>query len=103
VLLKRLFESPGILQKDLANTTYKDPASVTRTLDLMENKGLVKRKMSPEDRRGFEIYLTSSGEGMVKGILPLAVKMRKDGLKGISDDELKVFKKVLNKLYDNFD
>lgn len=102
VILKRLHESPGSLQKDLASATYKDPASVTRTLDLLEKKGLVMRKADPEDRRGFEVYLTKEGENTVQGILPIAVQMRKKGKKGISKQEMKTFKKVMDQLYKNF-
>ena len=100
IILKRLSERPGLTQRELAHSISKDPASVTRILDLLEKEQLVARAVA--DRRSFTIHLTSSGELLVKKILPEAVRYRKKGIEGVTEEEMKVFRKVLDKIRENF-
>jgi DNA-binding MarR family transcriptional regulator len=102
VVMKRLYENPGSSQKSLAETTYKDPASVTRMLDSLKKKGYIKR-LSPEaDKRKLEIYLTQEGTNLVERLLPLAVDIRKRGLEGLEEKEVEVLKKALRTISKNF-
>lgn len=48
----------GSNQKNLAEDSIRNNAAITRTLNSLEEKGLVKRKKSPDDKREFLIYLT---------------------------------------------
>ena len=100
VLLKRCHEKPGNTQKDLAESTFKDPASVTRTLDILVKKNLLERKQG-QDRRNFEIWLTKNGTALVERMLPLAVEKRKEGLAGIPEAEAQQFVKTLEKIWHN--
>lgn len=102
VILKRISEQQGIGQKDLANSTYKDPAAVTRILDILERKTLVERRDRPDDRRAYEIYLTTAGTALVNKALPLVQGIRKKGLDGLSAKELDLLKNGLTKIYHNF-
>ena len=103
VILKRTHENPGLNQKELAEATYKDPASVTRMIDLLDKRSFVERKATPEDRRSYGIYLTKEGRDFVNNVLPLAKDMREYGLKGVSDNDRKVFVDVLNKIHENME
>ena len=42
-IIKRISEREVINQREIAELTFKDPASVTRSLDVKKEKGLVKR------------------------------------------------------------
>ena len=103
VVLKRISEEEGINQKEVANSTFKDPASITRIIDGLEKKGWVERKTGNTDRRSFELFLTKEGKKLVKKVLPLAVDMRAQGLKGITQNELQALKVILNKITKNFE
>ena len=103
IILKRAHEEPGISQKEIAKSTYKDPASVTRMLDLLEKRGLLERQDHGNDRRSYSIYLTNDGLAFVKNILPLAEEMRDFGLRDVSESEKQTFIKVLNKIYNNLE
>ncbi|MEP1035198.1 MarR family transcriptional regulator [Ekhidna sp.] len=100
IILKRLSEDSGLTQRELAKSISKDPASVTRILDLLEKEKLIERVKA--DRRSFTINLTTAGEDLVKKVLPEAVKYREKGTEGVSADELKIFRNVLDKIRDNF-
>lgn len=102
VVIKRLSESPGLKQRELAQQTFKDPASMTRILDILQNRGLVERRQVEGDRRTYSLYLTNTGEDTIERLMPLALEAREQGLKGISASELAQLNKTLNKIHDNF-
>lgn len=100
IILKKLSEESGVTQRELANSISKDPASVTRILDLLEKENLIVRIKA--DRRSFTIDLTKNGMDLVKRVLPEAVKYREKGTEGISENEMEVFRKVLDRIRTNF-
>ncbi len=100
IILKRLSENESQTQKELADAVSKDPASITRSLDILEKDGLIERISA--DRRSFKVMLIKKGSDLVKRVIPEAVKYRNKGIEGLSDEEMKVFKKVLNTIYSNF-
>jgi DNA-binding MarR family transcriptional regulator len=101
-ILKRIGERETINQRELAELTFKDPASVTRSLDILEKTGLVRRENMENDRRAYNLFLTPAGEALVKKITPIAKAVRKQGLKNISVEEQAQFKATLNRIYDNY-
>lgn len=102
VVLKRISEYPGTTQREIATSTYKDPASITRILDLLQKEDLIRRE-DGNDRRSFGIYLTDKGNSLVEKVLPTAVKIRAKGLQEISEEEKILLNRLLKKIYDNFD
>ncbi len=101
-ILKRVGERAVINQREVAELTFKDPASVTRALDVLEGKGWVKREDMENDRRAYNLMLTEAGEAMVARITPVAQAVRAQGLRGVSEQELAQFKATLNKIYENY-
>ncbi|WP_436517588.1 MarR family winged helix-turn-helix transcriptional regulator [Ekhidna sp. To15] len=100
IILKRLSEEKGLSQRELAQSISKDPASVTRILDLLEKEKLIERVKA--DRRSFTISLTTDGEALIKRVLPEAIKYREKGTEGVSNEEMEIFRRVLDKIQDNF-
>ncbi len=100
IILKRLSEVENQTQKELADAVTKDPASITRTLDILEKNKWIERRNA--DRRSFKVHLTKQGSDLVNRVLPEAVLYRQKGVEGISDSEMKVFKKVLDTICTNF-
>jgi len=103
IILRRAYEQPGISQKEIANSTYKDPASVTRMIDLLEKRGLLERQDHGNDRRSHCIFLTTNGLEFVKNILPMASEMQEFGLRNVSENDKQTFVKVLNEIYNNLE
>lgn len=101
LVLKKVSEEPGIVQKEIANTTFKDPAAVTRILDIMVRKNLVERHPNPTDRRVFEIHLSKQGKKMIDTLMPVVYDIRAKGLQGLSQAELRSLKSGLKKMYNN--
>ena len=55
-ILNLIYMKEGCNQKELAETSQKDRASVTRILDILEKNNLVRRENSSNDRRVPAIY-----------------------------------------------
>ncbi|NJN35532.1 MAG: MarR family transcriptional regulator [Saprospiraceae bacterium] len=103
VILKRVAEEEGISQIDLANATYKDPASITRILDILEKKGWAIRQPDENSRRAYKITLTTEGVALVKKMLPMVQAIRAKGLENLTEMEIEQVKIVLKKIHANFD
>lgn len=101
VILKRISEQDVINQREVAAVTGKDPASITRTLDILVKKGWVERQAVAGDRRAYQIILTNEGWEVIHKITPLAKETRQVGLDGIAEKDYSVFRDVINKMYEN--
>ncbi|MEL6833912.1 MAG: MarR family transcriptional regulator [Bacteroidota bacterium] len=101
VILKRISELEALNQREVAAVTGKDPASITRTLDLLAKKNWVERQDVPGDRRAYQVVLTREGQELVEQLIPLAQATREAGLADVSAEEFESLKRVLNKIYSN--
>lgn len=101
VVIKKIHENPGINQRELASSLFKDAPTLTRMLDLIGKKGYVERRRSEEDRRAFSLHLTQKGEQLVSELGPIVIDIRRKGLEGVSKEDLEAAKRVLNLIYDN--
>ncbi len=61
-VLRFLGEHDGCRQKDIAEHFYLKAASVSGTLSILEQQGLIERKMNPKSRRETLVYLTEAGK-----------------------------------------
>lgn len=103
VILKRISEINGSNQKEIADSTFKDPAALTRILDLLEKKGYVRRSPSIEDRRTFEVNLTVDGRRLVNKMIPVVQEIRAKALQGISKEQEAQLKGIMQKMQSNFE
>lgn len=51
----------GAVQKDIAAGCHIEPASLTAILNGMETKGLIERRVCPDNHRFYNVYLTETG------------------------------------------
>ncbi|MDW3646952.1 MAG: MarR family transcriptional regulator [Bacteroidia bacterium] len=102
IVLKRISDEEGISQKEIADKSFKEPASVTRILDILQGKGLIYRKEAKEDRRAYGLFLTDEGLTLVKKLIPKAKKARAFGVQGLSEEEVLNLNKYLKKICENF-
>jgi len=100
-VLNRLWENDGKTQSELALTTFKDHANITRMIDLLEKKGLVLRKDDPQDRRSKLIYLTEKGKAMQEKLVPLAQEVLHRALQGITQEEVAFMNQLSDRIIQN--
>jgi DNA-binding MarR family transcriptional regulator len=102
-ILTRAHAMEGSNQKNLAETSSKDRAAVTRILNILEDKGLVERKHSSCDKREFLIYLTSDGHRMYKETSVIISESLEEINSILDHAELKNMRQSLIKLISNLE
>ncbi len=100
-VLFKLSKQNKINQKILAQLVNKDQPTLTRMLDILERKTLVERHAIKEDRRSFSIHITEKGLALTEKLTPYIESIFTKILKGISENELKIYQTVLSKINDN--
>lgn len=89
--LDALFHSPDIDQATLADAIAKDRATTGGVVDRLEQKGLVSRVISPDDKRARRLRLTPDGAETVKTLTPVVWGLQRDILPGLSAHEYDQF------------
>lgn len=90
-----------ISQLELGQKMDIKASTVARLIDRMERDGYAERVKSDEDRRITNLKITEKGRKLREDLLPEGEKISKLISKNISDEEIEVFKNVLNKMADN--
>lgn len=85
-------------QKELAELCFKERAAITRMLDIMQKKGMVKRGSSPQDRREYLIYVTDYGKELYERTLESTAKIEKYISEIIKEQEIEELLRLLMKL-----
>jgi DNA-binding MarR family transcriptional regulator len=63
-------EEPGSGQRQLATRMGVDAATFGQMIDLLEQKGLVKRQVDPDDRRAHQLHVTRKGSNLRNRLRP---------------------------------
>ena len=103
LVLKTIHESPDVTLHQVGTSIFKDFASVTRIVQLLERKGLLRRKPHPNDGRRSELVLTSAGESVIRTVEPIAQANRRHALSGIDAEEVARLREVLKRITENCD
>jgi MarR family transcriptional regulator, multiple antibiotic resistance protein MarR len=80
--------------------TY-DPGAMTRLLDRLERKGILRRLRLPKDRRTMQLELTASGRALHPKILAAMVDVSNRLLRGFSRSEVSQFEGYLRRMLAN--
>ena len=100
-LLKVVAENGRISQVDLSLKAQKDTASITRMLDLLQKKDMVRRTADDMDRRKFLISLTESGQIFFNRHTAQMDALRSKIVEGLSDQELADLERILERFRQN--
>lgn len=75
-----------------------DPGAMTRMLDRLERKKLVRRVRSPEDRRKITIELTAEGRAVYPQLISGAVRVLNHSLRGFTRAEVRQLEDFLHRM-----
>jgi DNA-binding MarR family transcriptional regulator len=78
-----------------------DPGAMTRKIDALEARGLVRRVRSAEDRRAIKLELTAEGRKLYPKALAAAVGLANDYLEGFTKSEVKTLEGMLKRILEN--
>ncbi|MGX9521538.1 MarR family winged helix-turn-helix transcriptional regulator [Vibrio mediterranei] len=93
-----LWEKEGVTQREIAQMSKVESSTTTRTLDKLEALELVERRVDPESRRSFRIFLTDKGKALKEEVIHLPVEVNQALLAGLEDEEQRTLIATLQKL-----
>lgn len=91
----------GLVQKELAARVGVEGPTLVRTLDRLEQEGLVQRHEAKQDRRAKTVRLTAGAKPILKLIDETAAEVRAELLTGVTDAELDACQRILERIADN--
>jgi DNA-binding MarR family transcriptional regulator len=97
-VLSRLHQYGTLTQTQLAELTYKDKPAVTRMLDRLIERKLVKKVTSTDDRRSFLVSLTPRGEAIRNLIIPRLTSVLEAACSSISNEDIGITITTLKKI-----
>ena len=100
-LLAHLWQEDGRTQGELADCSIRDRTTVTRILDRMSKKGLVRREPGRTDRRRVRAWLTEKGKKLEQTVLPLAGGRLRQLTAGIPPEEMRITLNSLRRIQRN--
>jgi len=97
-----------LLANDMADTASSvcsviahDPGAMTRKIDALEARGLVRRVRSSEDRRTIKLELTPEGRKLYPKVLAAAIERANELLQGFSKAEVRQLEELLKRILAN--
>lgn len=94
-------DRPGMIQSEIAASIDRDRTIVTRSLDALTRTGFLERLADRTDRRCYRVYLTELGTKTVADLLPVAQSVNHSMHKGLTGEQITVFRQVLNTIRNN--
>jgi DNA-binding MarR family transcriptional regulator len=78
-----------------------DPGAMTRKIDNLEKKNLVRRVRDPADRRAIKLELTSEGKAVYPKVLAATVGVVNRFLEGFTKTEVRQMEDMLKRMLEN--
>ncbi|UBF27859.1 MarR family transcriptional regulator [Kovacikia minuta CCNUW1] len=97
-----LGNTSGMMMGQLAEKTLVTKGTLTGIVDRLEQKGLVRREVPPENRRCFIIVLTPEGERVFESVFPSHIHHLKERLGHLTDAETQQITAALKRLRELF-
>jgi len=85
----------------LCRSVSYDPGAMTRMIDRLEKKRLVKRVPCAEDRRIVRLGLTDEGRAVYPRLVEKAAGVLNDRLRGFTKEEVKQLERLLERMVSN--
>jgi DNA-binding MarR family transcriptional regulator len=91
----------GLTINELSVFAVTEASTMSRTLDSLEDQGLIRRQQRSEDMRVREIHITQQGREAFERIWPMMYGMFVAMFDGIDEDEYQAFTGTLHKVLRN--
>lgn len=96
-----LASAGGMAPSELADATFRDRTTVTRLVNGMVRKNLVRRDADPHDRRRHVLQVTKVGQAALGRTQSTADALVAKALGGISPQDAQTVTRVLRQMNDN--
>jgi DNA-binding MarR family transcriptional regulator len=100
-VLKNVAEGTAATAADLCRTMHYDTGSMTRMLDRLEEKAVLRRERCTEDRRVVFLRMTTTGKELLPQLRSAAARVLSRHLAGFSPEEVDNLKQYLERMIEN--
>jgi DNA-binding MarR family transcriptional regulator len=100
-ILKNVAEGAAETAADLCRLLHYDNGSMTRLLDRLEQKGLIRRERSKDDRRVVSLHITAVGLTVLPRLQDSAARVLERMLNGFSAAEVNDLRVSLGRMIEN--
>lgn len=101
LILLLIVENEGVYQRQICEVTLKDRANVARLIEILLQKELIEKTTDSNGRRIFKINATQKGKDLIESIAEHDSKIRHFITRDITEEELEITKKTLDKIKSN--
>ncbi|WP_339529987.1 MarR family winged helix-turn-helix transcriptional regulator [Pseudomonas mucidolens] len=92
-------QNPGLMQADLARALAIEPPQVVPLLNKLESRALAVRVRCKPDKRSYGIFLSKTGETLLKELKEIAVQSDLDATAALDGQEREELLRLLKKVY----
>lgn len=103
VYLVRIGEYPGIISNDLSKLIKVDKTTVSRNIKRLIEMKFITRVDTDDNRKEKKLFLTENGKAIFNRIIAEHEYSNQKILTGLSDDEIRIFNQLLQKVENNTD
>jgi DNA-binding MarR family transcriptional regulator len=100
-VLKNVADGAADTAADLCRTMHYDTGSMTRMLDRLEEKAVLRRERCTEDRRVVYLRITDTGNELLPELRTAAINVIARHLKGFAPAEVDTLKQYLERMIHN--
>jgi len=101
IVLRCLYFKDGLSQFEIANLFFKDAAAIKRTIDFLEQKGLVVRKQVRTLKNS--VCLTNKGRELIPQAMKIGDSLIEKVLSDIDTNNYELLRTMLDKIYINLE
>ena len=91
----------GIRQVQLAEMLDIQPITLARLIDQLAENDFVERRLDPQDRRAYGLYLMKGAEPLLEKIDIEVKRVREKALQGLTNEEVTVLQNALSAMHKN--
>ena len=92
-------QHPGLMQADLARALAIEPPQVVPLLNKLESRALAVRVRCKPDKRSYGIFLSKTGEALLKELKAIAAQSDIDATSALDSAEREELLRLLKKVY----
>ena len=85
----------------LCKSISYDPGAMTRMIDRLEQKGLIRRTPNADDRRATNLEITTAGRALYPQLLAAKESVQAQFLRGFNKEEVRALESFLNRVLEN--
>lgn len=92
-------QNPGLMQADLARALAIEPPQLVPLLNKLEARALAVRVRCKPDKRSYGIFLSKTGEQLLKDLKQVAAESDIESTRALNDAERDTLLQLLRKVY----